>query len=241
MFDCPDRICVAPGGLHMHIIDRIDHSFDGSTTTIRRLAELDAYSAQALRHDLRQPLAAVRLLVDAVVSTTDVPPEVAGVLKRVQQQTDWMVELLRSAEEPESAVSLVDLADVVEVPCSATPEYAPYEVRFVKEDDAEVLVDPVGLKRSVWNLLDNARRAVAEGGRVEVRVRKHRRDAVLEVADSGPGFGRISTHHGLGLVGVRRFVERFGGEFSAGSSALGGALVTLRLPLAFGGAVDCGR
>ena len=108
-------------------------------------------------------------------------------------------------------------------------------------DEAGVLVDPVGLKRSVWNLMDNARRAVANGGRVEVSVRRQRRDAVLDVADSGPGFGRLEAQQGHGLVGVRRFAERFGGDFSTGTSALGGALVTLRLPLAFGGAVGSGR
>ena len=94
-----------------------------------------------------------------------------------------------------------------------------------------MLVDPVGLKRVVWNLLDNARRAVAKGGEVEVRVRQRGRDALLEVADSGPGFGHLPPQHGLGLIGVRRFAERFGGDFSVGTSSLGGALVTLRLPL----------
>jgi two-component system sensor histidine kinase MprB len=222
----------------MHIIEQeISHPSRPSAVP----AALDDLSAQELRHDLRQPLTAVSLLVDAVVTITGIPPEVAGVLKQVQQQTDWMVELLRSTEVEQPEVAVVDLAEAVEGPCSATPEDAPYEVRFDKRDEAYVLVDPVALKRSVWNLMDNARRAVADGGTVEVRVRRQPRDVVLEVADSGPGFGGLAPHHGHGLVGVRRFAERFGGDFSAGSSSLGGALVTLKLPLAFGGAVDCGR
>ena len=103
-----------------------------------------------------------------------------------------------------------------------------------------MLVDPVGLKRVVWNLLDNARRAVAAGGEVEVRVRQRGRDAFVEVADSGPGLGQLAPQHGLGLIGVRRLAERFGGDFSIGTSSLGGALVTLRLPL-MPGVVPCGR
>ena len=62
-----------------------------------------------------------------------------------------------------------------------------------------------------------------------------------EVADSGPGFGHLPPQHGLGLIGVRRFAERFGGDFSVGTSSLGGALVTLRLPLMRGGDVHRGR
>ena len=73
----------------------------------------------------------------------------------------------------------------------------PYDVTFVKVDGTGVLVDPVGLKRSAWNLMDNARRAVAHGGSVEVRVRRHHHDAVLEVADSGPGFGGLPTQQGM--------------------------------------------
>ena len=116
-----------------------------------------------------------------------------------------------------------------------------YQVRILAKHHVSVLVDPVGIKRVVWNLLDNARRAVAKGGDVEVRVRQRGRDALLEVADSGPGFGHLPPQHGLGLIGVRRFAERFGGDFSVGTSSLGGALVTLRLPLMPGGDVHRGR
>jgi signal transduction histidine kinase len=114
-------------------------------------------------------------------------------------------------------------------------------VGFVKTDGTDVLVDPVALKRCAWNLMDNARRAVADGGRVEVSVRRHRHDALLEVGDSGPGFGRLRAQQGHGLVGVRRFAARFGGDFRVGTSDLGGALVTLRLPLARGRLASCGH
>jgi signal transduction histidine kinase len=202
---------------------------------------LDDLFMREFRHDLRQPLATVGLLVDTVLSTTDLPPEALDMLGRVRQQTDWMVEMLRSTEGDEPEISVVDLADVVEGPCLATPVGVPYDVSFVKVDGTGVLVDPVGLKRSAWNLMDNARRAVAGGGTVEVRVARHHHDAVLEVADSGPGFGRLPTQQGHGLVGVRRFAKRFGGDICVGASSLGGALVTLRLPLALGHVAGVGQ
>ena len=200
---------------------------------------LDDLALRELRHDLRQPLATVRLLVDVVSATTGLPPEAVGALDRIQDQTDWMFELLRGAdlELPE----IVDLAEVVEGPCLATPEGVPYDVSFVKEEGTDVLVDRVGLQRSAWNLMDNARRAVAGGGSVEVLISRHRRDALLEVSDSGPGFGRMPTQSGHGLVGVRRFAERFGGDLRVGASSLGGASVTLRLPLVPRQPASCGR
>jgi len=221
----------------MSVLDDLDNFPEAFQTS----AGSHGQSLNELRHDLRQPLMAVRLLVDTVVSTMPVSPEAAMMLDRVQQQTDWMLLLLDSDLDRQPEVSIVDLADIVHSPCLATPTGAPYRVRFHTRHDVTVLADPVGLTRVVWNLLDNARRAVAAGGEVEVRVRQRGRDAFLEVADDGPGFGHLPPQHGLGLIGVRRFAERFGGDFSIGTSSLGGALVTLRLPLMPVGDVHRGR
>ena len=219
----------------------MERAYSTDETRFETGSGLDDLSIREFRHDLRQPLATVGLLVDTVLSTRDLPPEALDMLGRIRQQTDWMFELLRSTEAEQPEISVVDLADAVEGPCLATPSGVPYDVTFVKVDGTGVLVDPVGLKRTAWNLMDNARRAVAHGGTVEVHVRRHHRDAVLEVADSGPGFGGLPTQHGHGLVGVRRFAKRFGGDICVGASSLGGALVTLRLPLALGHAASCGQ
>jgi signal transduction histidine kinase len=93
-----------------------------------------------------------------------------------------------------------------------------------------VLVDPVGLRRSVRNIIENAVRAVGTHGSVEIRVRRSGAEALLEVADSGPGFGKLAPQQGLGLLTVRRFVEQSSGRFAVSTSRLGGALVSLRLP-----------
>ena len=220
-------VCGYRGDFHMSVLDDLDNFPEAFQSS----AGPHGLSLKELRHDLRQPLTAVRLLVDTMLSTTRVPPEAAVMLDRVQQQTDWMLQLLGSDMDPQPEVSIVDLADIAQSPCLATPTGVSYRERTHAEPDVAVLADPVGLLRAVWNLLDNARRAVADGGEIEVRVRQRGRDALLEVADSGPGFGHLTPEHGLGLIGVRRFAERFGGDFSVGTSSFGGALVTLRLPL----------
>lgn len=101
------------------------------------------------------------------------------------------------------------------------------------------------------NLLENALRHAPVGGEILV---EGQADAVARIAewrvhDSGPGvppemrervfarFFRLDRHTssgtGLGLAIVRRVVDIHGGSVSLGESALlGGAVVTLRLPLA---------
>ena len=187
-----------------------------------------------LRHDLRQPLAAIRWSVEAVNDADDVPADLGIALDLIGRQARWMERLLAEVLDAPSRVAVVDLGDSVADCCSTALPSAPYDLSFTKVGQVSVLVDPVGLERAARNLMDNAVRAVAGGGRIEVNVRERGTRGVLEVADSGPGFGGLSPRQGHGLVGVRHFVERFGGELACGTSKLGGALVELSLPLALG-------
>jgi signal transduction histidine kinase len=187
-----------------------------------------------LRHDLQQPLAAISWSVDAVNGADDLPIHLSTALDAIGRQARWMERLLAEVLDEPAEVAVVDFAEVLADCCSTAPPQAPYDLSFTKADDVPVLVDPVALERAARNLMDNATRAVAGGGRIEVTVRASGARGVLEVADSGPGFGALAPRHGHGLVGVRRFVERFGGDLVCGTSRLGGALVQLSLPRALG-------
>ena len=63
------------------------------------------------------------------------------------------------------------------------------------EDPLHVTVDPVLFKRALGNVLSNGTRAAGDSGRVQVTVRRFEtaegERAVIEVDDSGPGFGNI--------------------------------------------------
>jgi K+-sensing histidine kinase KdpD len=202
--------------------------------TPRRSDEPSHPALLRLRHDLRQPLAAIRWSVDAVGGADDMPVHLSTALDQIGRQARWMERLLAEVLDAPAQVVVVDLADALADCCSTAPPSAPYDLSFSKVGEVPVLVDPVGLERAARNLMDNAFRAVAGGGRIEVKVRARGPRGVLEVADSGPGFGGLSPRQGHGLVGVRRFVERFGGDLVYGTSALGGALVQLSLPRAWG-------
>ncbi|MEE8526643.1 MAG: ATP-binding protein, partial [Thermoanaerobaculia bacterium] len=100
------------------------------------------------------------------------------------------------------------------------------------------------LGRAVRNLLENALRANAGHGRIEVHLERHDQEAWIRVADSGPGvepanLHRIfepyfSTHEsgtGLGLAITRRIVEEHGGRIEARNRPEGGLEVVTVLPL----------
>ena len=103
--------------------------------------------------------------------------------------------------------------------------------------------------RVLTNLVDNAVKYSPTGGRVVVRVRRERSEAVLEVQDSGIGipiddvariFDRFQRGRnverrvdgsGIGLASARHFVESHGGTIEVESEENVGSLFRIRLPL----------
>lgn len=183
-----------------------------------------------LRHDLRQSLAVVRVLVSG--GTAD-PADALRRLQLVEREVDWMAELLspeHSGDRDGGLVTVVDLGEVVSDTWRSVAATASCDVRLLREWGVEVMADPVELRRSVGNLVDNAVRAAGAGGRVDLRVRSAGGRAVLEVTDDGPGFGRIPRQEGLGLLTVRLFAAEVRGSLEVSRPPSGGTRMTLTVP-----------
>jgi CheY-like chemotaxis protein len=137
--------------------------------------------------------------------------------------------------------SLKPTADARQI---AVVSSAPHGIAFVSGDQGR-------LQQVVWNLLSNALKFTAPGGRIDAGVAAEDRDAIVRISDSGEGispdflphvFDRFRqenaavtrTHSGLGLglSLVRHLVELHGGAIVAASDGKGtGATFTIRLPL----------
>jgi signal transduction histidine kinase len=183
---------------------------------------------QQFRHDLRQPLMTASLLVDVVASVPQLDEDSRRRLAEIQGQLEWMQDLLR-LQGGGPGVRVVDVGETIAGHC--TPGATGCAVHLHRDDPAYTRVDPVELIRAARNLLDNASRAAGQTGVVEVTVGAARAHALLQVADDGPGFGRIQPQHGYGLASVKLFAERYGGALEIGGSRLGGTAVTISLPL----------
>lgn len=115
-----------------------------------------------------------------------------------------------------------------------------------------VVADPGRVQQVIWNLVGNAVKFTARGGRVSVNLSRRQGTLEIAVSDTGSGikdeflpylFNRFSqedgsirrTHGGLGLglAITKHLVELHGGEIEADGGGKGrGATFTVRLPLA---------
>ncbi|GAA4078936.1 PAS domain-containing sensor histidine kinase [Nonomuraea soli] len=211
-------------------------------------------------HDLRGPIAGLQLRLQDALADPDVDARqiLLAALRDAERLGDIVGDLLELARLEAGApqgVEAVDLAILV----GKELLHRPARVKFVTrlESGVKVAGSPVRLTRLVGNLLANAIRHARS--RVEVTVGVDGRDAVLEVADDGPGipaadreavfqrFFRRSdamradpAGSGLGLPIARQIAQSHGGTLeiadpdgaaASAPDAPGGAHLVLRLPL----------
>jgi signal transduction histidine kinase len=128
-------------------------------------------------------------------------------------------------------------------------ETTPRQWMTGRVDDASALADSERLMLALDAILENAVEFTVDGDQIELSVHRQQHEAAIVVADSGPGipesqlatvFDRFSAldqprqgahNFGLGLSIVRAVAEAHGGRVTAARGRLGGAAVTLWLPL----------
>jgi two-component system OmpR family sensor kinase len=166
-----------------------------------------------------------------------------------------VTDLLLLARAAAGRIGARTRCDLAEAAGNAAAEVAPTigERELRVENDRPLPVDgnPDELHRMVLNLLDNAVRHTPPGSKIELRLRAEGPDAVLEVADNGPGvppelreqiFERfvrgdgpadtaVAGGSGLGLAIVHAVASSHGGSAEVCESEQGGALFRVRLPL----------
>jgi len=120
----------------------------------------------------------------------------------------------------------------------------------LEDRPVEVLASGDRITQVVENLLANAVSFSPPGGAVTVALRVEDDNAVATITDGGPGFPvehleRVFSrffsyrpnhpadgHSGLGLSIAKAIVEAYHGSVTAGNHPDGGAVITVRLPLA---------
>ncbi len=229
---------------------------DSLASTVARLERSESQNRRFVAdvsHELRTPLTA--LVAEASIieaGLADLPPDArrAGELlvadvRRLRALVDDLMELSRFDARAERAeLQPVDLLATVR---SIVASRLPTAEITAPAEPVVVAGDVRRLDRIIGNLLDNAR-SHAPGAAVEVTVAREASEAIVQVADRGPGvppdalahlFDRfykadVSRHEGssgLGLAIAGEHAALLDGALVAENRPGGGLAVTLRVPV----------
>ncbi len=223
----------------------------------RELAMQDALaqigeSASLLAHEIKNPITAVNLALRAVADKLgedqkSVLEDLSSRLAKLEKTMRRTLSFARPLRLQREACALDALLAQVVRTLQPELEAARVAVEVVCARDLPSVPADRGLLEEVLiNLVQNARQALPQGGRVRLSAqREGRAHARLTVEDDGPGiapsvraelFKPFVTSRaggtGLGLAIARKVVREHGGEIGVTDGALGGACFWLRLPLA---------
>lgn len=219
-------------------------AFNAMQDRIRELLEDRLQALAAVGHDLRTPLARLRLRA-GFLEEADLRDRFDADLDEMERMVEATLSYLREGREHEDARS-ADLVAMVRTLCDGVVD----DGAMIAVEAPASLVLPLrrtAVRRALCNLIENA--ATHGGGDLMVTVAASGDGAAVEVADRGPGipeadlvrvldpFVRLDPSRnretggiGLGLAIARRAVEGAGGTLCLANREGGGLVARVTLP-----------
>lgn len=219
-------------------------AFNAMRTRITAMLDEKDRMLGAIGHDLRTPLASLRVRTELVDDEGE-RARMATTIDDMNKTLDDILSLARLGRpsEPEQRVDLPALID------SVADEFEDLGADLSVEETNRLTVPmrPNLVKRALRNLIENA---IKYGERARVRVRPEPGWAIVEIDDDGPGippaemermfqaFTRLDESRnrdtggsGLGLALARAIIEAHGGSLALANLGGGGLRAAVRLPL----------
>ena len=229
-------------------IREVNMGFNRMARELAKVEEDRAVMLAGISHDLRTPLARLRLEAEMSVNDEEARQNMALDIEQLDAIIDKFMDYARPGEARLVPVHLSPLVDK-----EAATFRDPREIRITSKVaiDVRVMADEVELGRVLGNLFENARRygRTTDTGIAVVSVGYARSGpwVIVSVRDHGPGvppeklaqlttpFYRgdaartAATGAGLGLAIVEKAMQRMGGQFEVDNAPDGGLVAHLRL------------
>jgi len=237
------------------MLEKIEQAFAERRESEARLRRFVADAS----HELRTPLTSIRGYAELFRrGARSRPDDLEKSMQRIEDESarmgvlvDELLLLARLDQGPKLEHEPIDLARVATDAVNDARVVQPDRPIDIAADEAVIVHgDDTRLRQVAANLMSNALEHTPRGTPVHVRVSRDGEQAVLEVADEGPGldeehaakvfdrFFRVDPARardaggaGLGLAIVAAIVGAHGGGVSVDTSPGNGARFTVRLPI----------
>jgi len=229
-------------------IRAVNVGFNRMTKKLAKIEQDRAVMLAGISHDLRTPLARLRLETELSVADEQARQDM---INDIAQLDAIVGKFLDYARPGSLGLTAVSLNDVVEQCLNPLRKRTDMRFKVALQEHLIVLADEVELQRVLVNLLENAARygkTVDTGiADVEVSARLHEGRVILRVRDHGLGvppdqIKQLTTPFfrgeaarteanstGLGLAIVEQAITRMGGSFELSLAASGGLCANILL------------
>ena len=229
-------------------IREVNQGFNRMARELAKVEEDRAVMLAGISHDLRTPLARMRLETEMSVADEEARRNMVADIEQLGAIIDKFMDYARPGE-----VELVPVhvATVVDKAISQFRDTQRIRISSKLPIDTRVMADETELGRVLTNLFENARRygrnTYTGVTNVEVSYARVGSWVVLSVRDHGPGVAAeklaelttpffrgdaartAATGAGLGLAIVEKALQRMGGDFELANAAGGGLVAHIKL------------
>ena len=219
-------------------------AFNGLARRVTAMLDEKDRMLGAIGHDLRTPLAALRVRIESVEDEQD-RTRMAETIAEMSRTLDDILSLARLGRPSEPATD-VDLTAMVDAVVDDFRDLGA-DVLFDEVERVRMHLRPTLFRRAIRNLIENA---IKYAGAAEVTIIADARQVQVCVADRGPGipddglkrvfdpFTRLESSRsretggiGLGLALAQAIVHDAGGTITLSNRDGGGLLAVIALPL----------
>jgi len=234
-------------------IREVNIGFNRMAQKLAKLEQDRAVMLAGISHDLRTPLARLRLETEMSVSDEIAREHMVADIVQLDATID---KFLDYARPDHVTLTPVNLRGVVTSCVYAVQDHRELQITMEVPEDLNVLADEVELARILSNLLENARRYGKTGdtdvAHVDIAAKGREEWVLLKVRDHGPGVApeqlsnlvkpffrgdsarTAAAGAGLGLSIVDKTIQRMGGIFALANSSSGGLVAHVQLRRAGG-------
>ena len=231
-------------------IREVNIGFNRMAQKLAKLEQDRAVMLAGISHDLRTPLARLRLETEMSVSDDIAREHMVADIVQLDATIDKFLDYARPGIG-KASLSTVNLHSVVASCVYGVQDHQELQISMAVPEDMFVNADEIELARVISNLLENARRygktPGTESTKVDISARHNEKWVVVRLRDHGAGvpsqhlgsltqpFFRGDTARtaaagaGLGLSIVDKTVQRMGGAFALSNSSTGGLVAHIQL------------
>ncbi|MBQ7777676.1 MAG: HAMP domain-containing histidine kinase [Oscillibacter sp.] len=241
-------------------IAQIGHEFNSLTDRLQKTENSRRRFVSDASHELKTPLAGIRLLSDSILQTENIDLEttrefvadIGSEAERLSRITEDLLRLTRLDSgilEPPTRVDVLPVLEQVMRMMTLVAQEKQVDLTYDASGECTVMATRDEIHQVIYNLTDNAVKYSGKVGAVQVSLHRRENWVELTVADNGPGIpeadipriferfyrvdkarSRAAGGTGLGLSIVSDTVCKRGGTVEAANRPEGGAVFTARWP-----------